>query len=118
MTIFLGAQNYTVRRSEGGAFVDGDFAPGLVVEFVAFGSLQPTTGRDLEFLPEGERTRGGFKFYTDAELITADEPGRLADRLVANGRELLVRAVLDYMPHATGAPHWKYFVNEPAADGL
>lgn len=118
MTIFLGVQTFTVRRSEGGAFVDGDFSPGPVVELSATGSLQPTTGRDLELLSEGDRTRGGFKFYTDAALITADEPGRLADRVVVNGREMQVRAVLDYTAHISGAPHWKYLLNEPADDGL
>jgi hypothetical protein len=37
-----------------------------------FGVIQPTATRDLEILPEGDRTKGAITIHTKAELSIAD----------------------------------------------
>lgn len=73
-------------------------------------SVQPfNSGSDkstvLMRLPEGVRTRGLVKVYTDTELRAADESsGIMADRIVWDGYDWEVQLV-DH--HALGIFHYK-----------
>lgn len=63
-----------LRRSTGvydalGKWVE-DSSP---VDVLLQGSLQPTTGKDLQQLPEGRRTNANYKLYTSTALSTVEE---------------------------------------------
>jgi len=68
-----------------------DRVKGRVVEvgsgslFRARGSIQPATPKDLQRLPEGQRTDGSIVIYTDCELLTGDAPGTRADHVIPCG---------------------------------
>lgn len=121
MTTFLGQAVYTVHRPPAGAYVDGEWVEGPSSPFSVLASIQPLTGRELEALPEGMRTRGRFKMYTEAVLRTVQEcsaGGVKPDLVEAFGRLLEVQTVLDFQNHTTGLPHVKYLLGEPGGDGL
>jgi hypothetical protein len=110
----LGARSYTVTRTAG-AYVNGIWTDLAVETIRVRGSLQPMSGRDLDQLPEGERTAGQWKLYTETELRTsATGP---ADTLQARGRALKVMAEIPWPDHTQGVPHRKYRLAEPGEDG-
>jgi hypothetical protein len=70
-------------------------------------SLQVISGRELQLLPEGDRTKASRKGYTVTELLTTDEQARtVADRIEADGRLWEVRRV-DPFPSETDLPHYR-----------
>lgn len=117
--MFLGSRTFTVTRRTG-TTVDGDFVVDSTQTFRIIGSLQPITGRELVQLPEGERTRGLFKLYTDAVLRMQDVFDEVqADTVEYDGRELKVVNREDWRLHTDGCPHFKYELAEPdGIDGL
>jgi hypothetical protein len=57
-------------------------------------------GKDLERLPEGQRSNGAVKIYTQAELNTADSPGQVpADLLLYEGTRYEVATLDDWVTH-------------------
>jgi hypothetical protein len=68
-------------------------------------SVQPAGPRDLLHLPEGDRTKGAVKIYTDSELSEGDESLALVpDELTWNGEQWQVQKV---WRHALGIGHHK-----------
>lgn len=56
--------------------------------------LQPLTGRELQTLPEGERSSEWLKFFTTADVRTADQANAYpADEIVRDGIVYEVRVV-------------------------
>lgn len=88
----LGSGSYNVTRRAVPLMVDGRVLPSSSTALVVSGSLQPSSGRDVQRLPEGLRDRETIVFFTSTELQAADpatgEPG---DRLVANGHTFEVQ---------------------------
>lgn len=64
----------TVRRYAAGIWVDGRWVPGTALErqYTIYGSLQPTTTRDMQSLPEGRRDRAMYALFTDSVLRVED----------------------------------------------
>lgn len=57
-------------------------------------SVQPTTARDLQFLPEGERVDGALRIFDADPLYTVDETtGTEADIVEYNGNRYRVVTV-------------------------
>jgi hypothetical protein len=50
------------------------------------GSFQPATAKDLQRLPEGQRTNAVIAIFTDCELLTGDAPNTRPDHVISRGR--------------------------------
>ena len=116
----LGARTLWVQRKPG-VYVDGVWTgSGGEERFSIRGSLQPISGRELQLLPEGERTREQFKLYTKAELLTSRDSAAAptkADMVEHRGRLLKVMAEIPWTDHRAGVPHRKYRLTGPGEDG-
>jgi hypothetical protein len=113
----LGQQTLNVTRYSSGGFVDGEWVEGAASAFTIQASVQPVNGRELETLPEGQRTRRTYKVYTDTLLQVATPESR-SDRIAYGTKALEVQSVKDYSTHMTGLPHYKVLASEPGSDGL
>ncbi len=66
--------------------------------FVIEASVQPLTQKELQLLPEGARTQGRVKIYTQTELLTAEvSECKMPDRIRYRGVEYLVKEVDDWV---------------------
>lgn len=54
--------------------------------FPAQGSVQPATAKDLQRLPEGQRTDAVIAIFTDCPLLTGDAPDTKADHVIPRGK--------------------------------
>jgi hypothetical protein len=69
------------------------------------GGFQPAQAKDLQRLPEGQRTDATVVIFTDAELLTGDTPGEQSDHVVArgpgvyNGVEFEIQSVEEWPNH-------------------
>jgi hypothetical protein len=63
----------TIRRGSAGTSVKGRFTPGATTDTPGVvASVQPITGKELERLPEGIRSKRPAKLYTETEIKQAD----------------------------------------------
>ena len=81
----------TIRRTEGGEYVDGIWQPGTESEFTARYSVQPTSPDDMEMLPEGRRDRQAYTLFGDKPLRMATDEGN-ADLVLIYGEWYEVHA--------------------------
>ncbi len=86
---------YPVKRPiADGAYIDGIYQPSAVETIQVIGSLQPLSAKESLLLPENERNRESFNFFTEIELFPASENGiRQADIVLVDGVEFVVRSV-------------------------
>jgi len=76
-----------VTRYKGGLYVDGVYQRGRLSSFTTLASVQPAKPRDLERLPEGERTGDAVIFVSKRELFTTDDrDNRQADLIKVNNK--------------------------------
>ena len=69
------AEDVQALQPNTGAYVNGAWIPDAAPLAVTIRmSVQPASGKDLQILPEGERTRRVLKGYTVTPLDTAEEP--------------------------------------------
>lgn len=95
----------TRRRYAAGTYTNGRWVSGAVTEAPIIASVQPAKSDELLRLPEGFRTKGVVKAYTDADLQPGDESAsKQADRIVWDGEEWEVQIV---DRHALGIGHYK-----------
>jgi len=88
-----------------GSYVSGRWVAGSSSTAPITASVQPAGPRDLLHLPEGDRTKGAVKIYTDAELSEGDESaGLVPDQITWNGEQWEVQKV---WRHALGLGHHK-----------
>jgi hypothetical protein len=84
---------YTVTRAGGaGTYVDGVFVPASTSSVSVLACVQPLTGRELERLPEGIRSRELLSVYTVAALFN-EAPGVRPDIIAIDGRSWQVEKV-------------------------
>lgn len=62
------------------------------------GIVEPTSGDDLEQLPEGDRVSGMMTFYTKEQLNLALDPQQ-ADHIIFRGKVYKAVQVLDWSRH-------------------
>lgn len=107
-----------IRRAASVDWSSGDPVAGVATEFYVTGSVQPMTDRDLQFAPEGVRTREAWKLYADlseVELVTADVNGpKIADVVEVDGARFVVQSVRIYRHANLG--HRKYTLVKPQRD--
>lgn len=82
--MILGLANVTRRRfAAGSRGSDGRWVAGASTESTIRMSVQPLSGRELQTLPEGERTADQVKGYTADDVRTLDQvAGAAADHIV------------------------------------
>jgi len=86
---------YTLRRYDPGIYVKGRWEPGSTfTETQIVASIQPSTGKEREILPEGERTKEVIRIYTKYGLRQPIEQQNVkGDRISYKGRSYEVRMV-------------------------
>ncbi|MDR2150126.1 MAG: hypothetical protein LBO67_04795 [Spirochaetaceae bacterium] len=78
------------RRKTGGGYVRGQWIPGELGDTEFKGTWQPASGKTLELLPEGKRSREVFKCFAplDLDFTSADAHGETeADSVIWQGKE-------------------------------
>jgi len=88
-----------------GSHVDGTWVDGASTVATIRASVQPANARDLMHLPEGDRTKGAIKLYTDGDLSEGNEALALVpDQITWNGEQWEVQKV---WRHQMGLGHHK-----------
>jgi hypothetical protein len=99
----LGATSaLTLRRFGLGAYnAQGTWVPTAPTLSTIDAVVQPSSPRQLEQVPENERTSEGITVFTRSKLLTADvQTGQQADELVWSGRTWKVVLVEDWTAQA------------------
>lgn len=89
----------TVTRASSASSYDANGRPvaGGTTTITVNASVQPTSGRDLQLLPEGERTKESLTFFATSELRTSDpETGTPADRVAYGSKNYEIQSVQDW----------------------
>lgn len=95
----------TLKRYVAGAYTNGRWAAGTATQSTIVASIQPVTSSELERLPEGLRTKGVRKVYTEIPLQTANEKtGIAADRIIYDSEDWEVQEI---DAHVLGIRHFK-----------
>lgn len=82
------AEPITVTRFGVSTIADGYVHPGASDTFDSRAAVQPARPNELLLLPEGQRTRGAIRLYSEIEIRTADEvAGTAADVVTWEGKE-------------------------------
>ena len=83
---------YTVSRSGEGYYREGIWQPGAVETLEVKGSLQPLTAREIKVaVPEGERLKQTYKFYSDKPLnVIGTQKLKTSDKVEINGETFKV----------------------------
>ena len=105
--MILGTESISVRRYGARTIVNGRQVDGAVTTTTIKGSVQPTKGRDVEHLPEGQRQSVERKVYTRSELLAADPtttPPRQSDELLINDETY---EVVEVQWHRAILPHYR-----------
>jgi hypothetical protein len=90
----LATGTYVVTRPGPGAWATGLFVEDAPSTFSIVASVQPTSGKDLARLPEGERSAARITLFTVTELRTASIAGKtLSDRVAYRGETYEVEHV-------------------------
>lgn len=85
--MLLGAVTITRRRYAAGTRGgDGYWTDGAATDTSITASVQPASGKTLEILPEGERSKRSIRVYTTTDLrTTSPQDGTRSDELVIAG---------------------------------
>jgi hypothetical protein len=102
------------RRKTGGDYVRGQWTPGEPGDTGFKGSWQPASGKTLELLPEGKRSREVFKCFAPLSLdfTSADAHGDAeADLIIWQGKEYEVTTAAQWNNGLI--PHWELLCTRP-----
>lgn len=81
------AKPTTIERTSTGGYIDGIYTPGTPSTFKALISNQQPSPKQLEVLPEGERSKDVRLFISNKPLRTADDKDEvLADVVISKGK--------------------------------
>jgi predicted nucleotidyltransferase len=105
-------KQFTVKRKQGGSYVDGQWVPGNDVDIIIKASLQPMSPEEMDKLPEGRRTNETFKLYTKTRLYTVTDEN--PDYLLIDGIGYEVVSVGKYQSDVIN--HYKVFIQRKADD--
>lgn len=101
------ASTYQVVRSQG-RWIDGVFVLSETETLRFYGVVQPTTPKELEQIPEGERPNGAISFHARKRffLTAQGEDGEgdyLSDEILWHGDRYKILQVKDWSAHG----YWK-----------
>jgi hypothetical protein len=110
----LGNVRLIRRRKVGGGYVRGQWATGESGDTAFQGTWQPASGKTLELLPEGKRSREVFKCFAPIALdfTSADTHGeKEADSIVWEEKEYEVTTAAKWDNGLI--PHWELLCTRP-----
>lgn len=81
------------RASAAPTYVHGKLVPATATTFNTAAHVQPSGGRDVLRLPEGQRSREAITVWSVADLAVAVEGGPKGDRFTWNGNTYEVQAI-------------------------
>lgn len=82
-----------IRAIADGGYLEGIYQPPLTQTISVSGSLQPLSAKESLLLPENERNKESFNFFSEVELLPASEGGlRPADIVLLDSVKFLVRS--------------------------
>lgn len=84
LAVDLAATPHTLRTYPAGSYVEGEWTQGTATETPIWATMQAPSARDLESLPEGQRTEGLVTVWSRSQLPTADESARKRPAEVIN----------------------------------
>lgn len=92
-------ESILVHRKSGGGYVNGRWVEGVVTTSTHSSvSVQPTSARDLQMLPEGETLEGSVRIFDIEPLYSQDvNAGKEADVVEYNGKRYKVIKVDPWM---------------------
>lgn len=95
---------YTITRAEGGQGsydpTNGDYVPGTIETIEVLGSVQPLNYQEIVSIPEGDRTRERYRFYSYPALKNTDVPRlTIGDLVTVNGDAFQVESVAHWPNH-------------------
>ncbi|KRE07453.1 hypothetical protein ASE63_22400 [Bosea sp. Root381] len=93
LAVDIAATPHTLRTWPAGSYVEGKWTQGDGVEAPIRAIMQAPSARDLESLPEGERTEGLVTVWSRTPLNSADEDDRTRADEVMNARGEAYRVV-------------------------
>jgi hypothetical protein len=102
------------RRKTGGCYVRGQWVPGEPVDTAFLGTWQPASGKTLELLPEGKRSREVFKCFVPLALdfTVADAHTEAeADSVIWQDKEYEVTTAAKWDNGLL--PHWELLCTRP-----
>jgi hypothetical protein len=102
------------RRKTGGGYIHGQWVPGEPGDREFQGTWQPASGKTLELLPEGKRSREAFKCFAPADMdfTAADSHSEAeADAVVWQGKEYEVTTAALWNNGLI--PHWELLCTRP-----
>ena len=67
------AVDYTIRGQSAGAYVSGEWVEGVETSRTVQAVIYPMTGKELQRLPENERTQGALTIFAAEALQTAQQ---------------------------------------------
>lgn len=75
------------------------------------GSIQPATGKDTEFLPQGRRDKGSVKVYSNTPMNVSQEgTDNSGDIVIWQGRKWEIVTALNFQNDLI--PHYKYLATD------
>jgi hypothetical protein len=103
-----------------GSYSAGRYVPTDGTPYTATASVQDSTPRTVEFLPEGAREKCTKIAYVRGPGLTirpmAQASGYPGDKVTYAGRVFYVVALRDHQDHLHGIPHVEAFLAEVGAD--
>lgn len=97
------------KRVMKGEYVNGVWVEGKTIELWINASVQPTTAKQMQALPEGRRNKQSFTLIASIPLRTAEQNGNQADLVAINGSDYEVVAVEHWNNGIL--PHFKIVVS-------
>jgi hypothetical protein len=82
MIDLLEFEDITIERRAPGTFVNGKLIQGSQTIVNSQANIQPATGTDLDALPEGDRTKRIFRFYTRVSLQVGNRVLKVSDGVI------------------------------------
>jgi hypothetical protein len=115
ITRFKTAQ-YQCRRFSTGVYTDGRYTPAVPTLFTIAASVQPLSSKQLEMLPEGQRSNQNRMLWTTTELFTRDVNNAPDEVLI----ELEIWTVLRVdrwqgLNNQSADPHFEVLISRQAA---
>ena len=90
------AEAFTITRATGGAFQAGGWAQGAT-DIPSYGVVNPSSAKQLEMLPEGDRPAEAMTFFSVRQLFTTDaDASGTSDVLTWQSTKYRVLAVWNY----------------------
>ena len=105
-------KQFTIKRKQGGGYIDGQWIAGGEIDVIIKASLQPMSPEDMAELPEGRRFDETFKLFTKTRLYTITDEN--PDYLLIEGISYEVISVAKYQSNVIN--HYKVFIQRKADD--